>query len=354
MSKALNETIRLLTADPEEKRRVRTVALMNRPAAPAPFTGLKDISEPSPVPTAAGIDKEFPFDPNCPGELVPGHRTCVRVFDYGNGYLEASVGLLTQPRKTRARDADRPEPSKAEKADNWERGTQRARQKVRRLVLANEFDRILTLTTRACIDDPATFWAMWKRFLRLARKACFDMPYVAVLEYQKRGAAHIHAAVRGHYPHTELRALWLRVIAAFIPGNHPSLARDGGEFAPNDGSVQLEYRADTNPARLASYLSKYLTKQAAEDLAGAHRYRASIGLKQPAVKRFYVAETDDLGNVAGDALIGAGAADCITLAGDLHGWACNWDRRGAILGQPVPWNGLEMGHAGGAQCPRRP
>lgn len=56
-------------------------------------------------------------------------------------------------------------------------------------------------------------------------------------------------------------------------------------------------------------------------------------MKRAAVKRFYVAETEDLRKVAADALMEAGAEGCNALDGELHGWACNWDQRGAIMGK---------------------
>jgi hypothetical protein len=148
-----------------------------------------------------------------------------------------------------------------------------------------------------------------------------------VLEHQRRGAGHIHAVVRGDQDVDTLREVWRRVIRERIPDDHPSLWRpDDGAYAPNDGSLQVEHRKDTNPAKLAGYLSKYLSKQHRDDLKGAHRYRASLGLAKPHLERARIPATSDLATAAREA---SGGTDA--LSGDGFAWSCNWDKQGHLV-----------------------
>ncbi len=135
----------------------------------------------------------------------------------------------------------------------------RAKQKCRHTIKSMGCDRLLTLTKRE--NDPETFWnhddwkKAWKEFNRLAKKAGSPIDYVAVLEYHKSGAIHLHAAIRGRLNVNLIRRLWY--IALGGRGD------ERGEFAP--GGVDIKFKPHITDyqrrAGLAKYVSKYLTKQ---------------------------------------------------------------------------------------------
>ncbi len=265
-------------------------------------------------------------------------RRKVKIWNYGNGYVEVStslVGFQSEDRLSRQKVGDGESAPSESASENAERNTRRARQMIRRKLMGNGFDRLLTLTTRACIDEPDLAWALWARFLRLLRdRAGIRFPYVTVLEWQNRGAAHFHAALAGPQDIGLLRRFWLQAVADLVPASHPSLWReDVGSFAPNDGSLNIEYRSDTNPAKIAGYLSKYLAKQA--DLAekGAKRYRCSLGLREP-VETLEVSPDTNPAQVVENALLDAGSTAATILVGDegTTAWGCSWDRRGNVGG----------------------
>jgi hypothetical protein len=87
-----------------------------------------------------------------------------------------------------------------------------------------------------------------------------------VLEYQKRGAIHLHIAVKGFQDVRLLRRCWYKVV-----GN-------------GQGQVNVKGpRPGSSPVKLARYLSKYIGKDldAHPREAGENRYFCSLGINVP-------------------------------------------------------------------------
>lgn len=138
----------------------------------------------------------------------------------------------------------------------------RARTTVRRRLLAMSADRMLTLTFRENVTDIDVAWQRFKYFVRLMRHRYRDRwAYVAVPEYQKRGAVHFHLAVTGYYHVNTIRRLWLRAVGQF-----------GGNI--DITSPKKFGKNSWNPKRIAVYLSKYITKSETVDF---NRRRYSSG-----------------------------------------------------------------------------
>lgn len=78
-----------------------------------------------------------------------------------------------------------------------------------------------------------------------------DLAGVGVFEQQKRGAYHLHLAVRGHYDVKVMRHHWQHVCGS--------------------GSVNIA-RKPGRITKLVSYLTKYLTKGMSETTAYLNRY----------------------------------------------------------------------------------
>jgi hypothetical protein len=198
------------------------------------------------------------------------------------------------------------------------RSATRARATVRRSIQAGGLDHLLTLTYRENRTDADQCDRDLTRFLRLVRAA---MPagykYVAVFERQKRGAGHWHLAVAGWQQVAVLRALWLKVIG--------------------DGNIDVKSwvgrgRAGECSAKLAGYLSKYITKSAEGHTEFSHRYRKSHNIRiQECVEEY---DESDLHRVAIAAIRRFTGRDArFILHGDAGGerfiWACSW---GGIAG----------------------
>lgn len=142
---------------------------------------------------------------------------------------------------------------------NRERATKRSRTKVRRLCKAKGLTTLLTLTYRENMVDRERMQRDFDVFMKRVRRVIPEMEYVCVFERQKRGAWHAHIAVRrvlSHYTHRRtlvrsyelLRSMWRGVVGS-----------DNGNV-----DVSRNRKISRSPARLASYLSKYIGKGFAE------------------------------------------------------------------------------------------
>lgn len=133
----------------------------------------------------------------------------------------------------------------------------RAKTRVRRLCKAMGADTLMTLTYKANQTDLDICKKHLKEFVRRVRKLIPDFRAVCGFEKQKRGAWHVHMAtvkLPGALKAKNgvkvkswnvLRAIWLAVTKEY-----------GGNV-----DVQARKRhSQRTPARIASYISKYITK----------------------------------------------------------------------------------------------
>lgn len=178
-------------------------------------------------------------------------------------------------------------------AANRERSARRAKTQVRRLIKAKNLDTMLTLTYRENMTDRARMARDFDVFMKRIRRIFPGFEYVCVFEEQKRGAWHAHLAVQrvqSHYLHKGvlvksydlLRAVWRAVVG--------------------QGNVDISRarrHSQRNIAKLAAYLSKYLSKTF--DAGGVgDSYRASgKALPKPVVVRSLAT---DLGGAGSDLL----------------------------------------------------
>lgn len=193
-----------------------------------------------------------------------------RVRMFNDGQVEVNGWQTTLWRKldfnrTLAR-AKRGESLMAER--NREIAAQRAKKRVRQLCKAISADRMVTLTTRRLIADLDEFQKLFDQFRRLMRKHR-DFAYVAVPELQKRGAWHLHIAMHGKIARNLVIRLWLKVCGGKGHGfAHISNPR---------GAVGRAWEGH----RLASYISKYISKDMDQRELNAKRYWASRGIAIP-------------------------------------------------------------------------
>jgi len=209
----------------------------------------------------------------------------VRVHELGNGHRECSISPVVvwselcelHPDSIKGQLAsgartDDPDQAEREKARALA-SARRAKTRVRRLCKVMGLDTMLTLTYRALQLDLAAC----KRHVELFRKrmgrllaahgGTFD--YVLTYERQARGAWHVHIAThripacfqRGVAlvkSYDAIRAVWRAVV---------------GELG---GNVDISRRcARRSPAKLAAYLSKYITKAGDLVAPGDRRFQAS-------------------------------------------------------------------------------
>ncbi len=152
----------------------------------------------------------------------------------------------------------------------------RSKKLVRKKALVMQADRMLTLTFKENVTDLEEAWICLKYFHKLMRQRYQEKYlFIAVPEFQKRGAVHFHLAVKGYYHANTVRKLWQRAAGT-----------KGGNI---DITSPRQYNFNSwNPKRISAYLSKYITKN---DSVGfnSKRYSSSTNLKPPLPVIMYIA-----------------------------------------------------------------
>lgn len=147
-----------------------------------------------------------------------------------------------------------------------------ARNNVRRLALTNFNDnsKFITLTFKENMTDIDEANKIFKKFVRYLRKYIEKIKYVAVIEFQKRGAIHYHMLCNIPYiKHSVLLDYWRR--------------------SGSDGSVNIQGIKHVD--NVGAYITSYMMKNAGDPrLKGKKMYLCSKGLDKPKEYNSYSAE----------------------------------------------------------------
>ena len=202
------------------------------------------------------------------------HRLVLHEFPNGNQF-EAVIHNY----ETWSQPSDIPEPEfrgvrgEGDIERNRERAARRAKRKIRHSCKSARFDRMLTLTTRNAIFDRDAFQRMIEKFIRLVRKASGDdLSYVLTLEKHdsektseaKRGSLHAHVAVRGRQDYKLLQSVW-----------NYRVCGGQGFVRVSNGSKKMSV------GRIASYISKYISKTISDVAANKKSYWISHNIAVP-------------------------------------------------------------------------
>jgi hypothetical protein len=202
------------------------------------------------------------------------HRLVLHEFPNGNQF-EAVIHSY----ETWSQPSDIPEPEfrgvrgEGDIERNRDRAARRAKRKIRHSCKSARFDRMLTLTTRNAIFDRDQFQRMIEKFIRLVRKASGDaMLYVLTLEKHdsektseaKRGSLHAHVAVRGRQDYKLLQTVW-----------NYRVCGGQGFVRVSNGSKKM------NVGRIASYISKYISKTISDVATNKKSYWISHNIAAP-------------------------------------------------------------------------
>jgi len=218
-----------------------------------------------------------------------------RVIRYPSGLVEV---VAWQPGRERASGpsvAVSRDPSAPRRPDS----IRRSKSLLRRSLLALDACYLLTLTTRANVEDYGESHKMVKAFLRKLRAAYPGVLYSGVPERQERGAWHWHLGINLRLPAAPVRDLWRSVCG--------------------DGNIDLQYRP---PKVIASYLSKYLGKALSTE-GGRVGYLRSRRIPEPEITE---GSCDELSQALG-ALAGSdwsGTYVPIEAGGRTSYWAASW------------------------------
>lgn len=175
---------------------------------------------------------------------------------------------------------------------NYERANRRARQRIRWLAKSMQVDRLFTLTYRENMTDRERLRHDFDLFKRqLQRNPMFkDFEFVAVAEVQKRGAYHLHLAVKGFYPVLPMLVAWQKALGG-------TGKERGGETlgAVNVTGCTRKWGSESNVWRsnkLAAYICKYLSETFDEHATEKKRYWQSKCITIPKPEKFFLTSQD--------------------------------------------------------------
>lgn len=142
----------------------------------------------------------------------------------------------------------------------------RARTAIRRHILGSACDRMLTLTYKQNFKDRDLADKQVTALIRKIKKKYKGIGYLAVPEYQKRGAIHWHIALNQRIDARWTRSAWNEIL---------------GESGLC-GNINLRYFP--SPSKQAAYLAKYVSKDISDPNRGTRkRYKRNRGLVIPEV-----------------------------------------------------------------------
>ncbi|RKP47018.1 rolling circle replication-associated protein [Trinickia fusca] len=166
----------------------------------------------------------------------------------------------------------------AKAAKSLQTSIERSKRMIRKRCKAIRADRMLTLSTRAN-ETRIEVWAKWWDAFRRRLNAMQDFHYVAVLERQQRGAWHIHVAVSGRQNWKLLRSIWLSVIRKSGTDGTVNDSFRGGKANAIFKRIGGKGRAMRH--RIATYIAKYVGKDADATTFNKKRYWTSRGIVLP-------------------------------------------------------------------------
>lgn len=148
--------------------------------------------------------------------------------------------------------------------DNKVRSERRSKQSIYEIARANDWDYFATFTMRDNRYDYDSCKDRLRKFLNNFKcRKVSDLEYLVVPEQHMDGAWHFHALLKGNID-AYLSETWHK-------GRYEIIGY-------NLGKCELENVKDTN--RVASYITKYITKDLANTVKNKRRYFYSKGLKK--------------------------------------------------------------------------
>lgn len=166
----------------------------------------------------------------------------------------------------------------------------RAKRNCRMRIKASGVGTLLTLTYRENMTDFDRVRRDWAAMLRKMRKLIPGFRAVYAFEQQKRGAWHVHAAVDKLPTMFDTVHGPVRSFKLLHPLWHSVVGHDNGNVRVDEHNktrhgLPARYSKKTSLAKLAGYVSKYLTKDYGEGVGGRNRWNSTQGIEvsKPAV-----------------------------------------------------------------------
>jgi hypothetical protein len=262
------------------------------------------------------------------------YQATIRRFPGGSVEVAVSctqhMNRMAQSRRWSAHDPvkihDMQEMSEEQKADkaaeNKARSVRRARQQVRWVNKCMQADHMVTLSYRENMESVERLKRDWRAFLKLMAAKYPGWKYLAVREYQDRGALHLHIATHGHQDIKYLRRCWYMALGASPDASGADTPGQVDVTGPSKrwGGSGSKWAAD----KLAAYMTKYLHKCFDEAEKGSKRYWASKGMEKPEVLKVWLGSTNFVGAIGETYGIVKSECEQVETMWASEGWQSIW------------------------------
>lgn len=164
--------------------------------------------------------------------------------------------------------------------DNLRRNANRAKTACRRIIKEEGFDELLTLTYRENQQDRALCKVHFKEWVRRMKRHLGGVfRYCASFEVQERGAMHVHLAVHKLPKHAVHAGVKIKGWELGTAVWHTVVGKDNGLcYVGAKRRWSGEKRVPIGKAKMAAYVSKYITKDYADAEPASNRYSRSNGV----------------------------------------------------------------------------
>lgn len=168
-----------------------------------------------------------------------------------------------------------------------EKSAKRAQTACRRIIKAEAFNELLTLTYKANQQDRALCKLHFKLWAWRMKKALGKFRYCASFERQERGAMHVHIATHKLPEHAQHKGVRIK---AWELGTRiwRDIVKDLGGLCFVGGLTKFGgKRRNMSLGKMAAYVSKYIMKDYKEAPEESNRYSRSNGVDLPKPRVMY-------------------------------------------------------------------
>lgn len=159
------------------------------------------------------------------------------------------------------------------------KSAQRAQTACRRIIKAEQFDELLTITYRDNQTSRDACKTHFKAWVRLMKKSLPDFRYCASFERQERGAMHVHVATNKLPQHASFKGVKIKAWRLGTECWRSIVGEDNGLVFVGGKTKFGGNRRNLSQAKMAAYVSKYIMKDFEDSPMGANRYSRSNAIE---------------------------------------------------------------------------
>lgn len=174
-------------------------------------------------------------------------------------------------------EAEREAAKEERRQQALKKNAQRAKTMCRRVIKAEAFDELLTLTYRENQQDRALCKHHFAQWLRRMKKALPGFRFCASFEMQKRGAMHVHIATHKLPQHALYKGVKIEAWKLGTAVWRSVVGEDNGMCFVGGKTRHGGRRRNLSLAKMAAYVSKYILKDYEDAPEDTSRYSRSHG-----------------------------------------------------------------------------